>query len=414
MKSIAAHTLAFALLALVLLAPRVLGAQGELTLENLSARLDAVLGRVESHDERLASIETAIAPAATHTPMPAGQASLTIERRMNVRRGPSTSYQVMGTVEAGAVFDISGRNVNGDWWQIEYEGAAAWVHDDDVTAIHASDVQAVAAPTRVPTPTPRATATPAATSTPAILPEDDITIYAHIFAEDDYEGSDGSTSFYGLSKDAQEERVKSYRQLFVAALQSCGIEDRELFLMVALSAGMLEQYGVDARNAAPWRAYWLRWLVTDERTDPCKFAIVEATVGLLNKHSPGPAGTPEPRAEAVRLSRLLVLNDYTAAGHDFLALGKTEREWLIAHFYRYFVYTARLCDLNYGDAFWLIQKYANDVDRRGIVAAIGTWRDDVPGGGSRYDFIRRISSNSLLRNWVAENNCDDYLAWYTR
>ena len=49
-------------------AASIASAQGDLTLEGLAKRLDALLGRVDTHEQRLAAIETRIAPTATPRP----------------------------------------------------------------------------------------------------------------------------------------------------------------------------------------------------------------------------------------------------------------------------------------------------------------------------------------------------------
>lgn len=184
------------IVALALIAPGVLMAQGDLTLEDLAAQVDGLTSKVaeifttqDNLSQRLAAVETAIAPTptatatltetplATHTataspsptPLPADP-SLTIQRRMNVRRGPGTHHDILSTTEAGTEFNITGKNLNGDWWQIDYEGQAGWVYAPFVTANYADDVQVVPSPTPIPTatlsPTPIPTATPRPTSTP--------------------------------------------------------------------------------------------------------------------------------------------------------------------------------------------------------------------------------------------------------
>ncbi|MXY96037.1 MAG: SH3 domain-containing protein [Caldilineaceae bacterium SB0664_bin_27] len=179
--------------ALALVVPGVLMAQGDLTLEGLSAQVEGlaaeVAGLFTTQDDlaqRLAAVETAIVPTptatatttatttATHTatasPSPTAQLpdpSLTIQRRMNIRRGPGTQHGVLGTAEAGTEFNITGKNLNGDWWQIDYEGQAAWVYASYVTASYADDVQVVPTPTPIPTATSKPTSTP----TPDVLKE---------------------------------------------------------------------------------------------------------------------------------------------------------------------------------------------------------------------------------------------------
>lgn len=264
--------------------------------------------------------------------------------------------------------------------------------------------------------------TPTATTTATTEEQEEIEIYARLLAEDDYVSIGDSKgprqSFYHLSDEEKERQIAFYHPLLIEAGRRCGIEFREIFLFVDLSASVLEYFGIAAKLETPIRAYWLEWLSTYEFTERCEFAIVDAATRLLDEHSSSAtsrtASKPEPTAEEVRnLSRLLVIKDYTASGHDFPGLSQAERDTLISIYYGYFVYTAKLCNLDYGDTFWLIQRYANMADRRGIVAWLGKLQDRVPGGGFRLDFIERITTNSHIRNFVGSNGCDEYLAWYT-
>ena len=174
-------------LLLALAAPGVLLAQGELTLEGLARQVERLAGQVErlaesvernstAHEElaeRLAAVETALAPTATPTatataaptatptatvtPTPTAtpaQARLTVNRSMNVRRGPGTNFAIIGSAQPGDPFTITGRNAAGDWWRIAFGGGNAWLYAAYTTAEYAANVAVVAAPTPVPTPTP--------------------------------------------------------------------------------------------------------------------------------------------------------------------------------------------------------------------------------------------------------------------
>ena len=83
---------------------------------------------------------------------------LTVEGDLKIRRGPANIYAVMGTAEAGQQLPISGRNFDGSWWQIEYQGQSGWVSGHDLAI---SDAESVPVAAGVPTPTPTPTATPA-------------------------------------------------------------------------------------------------------------------------------------------------------------------------------------------------------------------------------------------------------------
>ena len=180
---------------LALLAPGLLIAQGELSLEGLADQVKSLTSKVaeifttqDDLAQRLAAVETAIAPTptptatpsptvtatATHTtttvpsptPLP-DEPFVTLQRRMNVQRGPGTHHDILGTAEAGVEFDITGKNLNGDWWQIDYDGQSAWVYAPYVTANYVDSVQIVPTPTALPTSTPLPTRTPPPTATPA-------------------------------------------------------------------------------------------------------------------------------------------------------------------------------------------------------------------------------------------------------
>lgn len=108
---------------------------------------------------------TPLPPATTATPE---SPMVTIGNvLMNVRGGPGTNYNVIGTASPGQEFRITGKNPGlGDWWQIDYQGRTGWVYDQLVTATNAQPVQVAlnipapppptatpVPPTRVPDPT---------------------------------------------------------------------------------------------------------------------------------------------------------------------------------------------------------------------------------------------------------------------
>ena len=109
-----------------------------------------------------ATSQTPSQPAAT--PVPAA-ATATPESPMvtignvlmNVRGGPGTNYNVIGTASPGQKFQITGKNPGlGDWWQIDFGGQTGWVYGQLVTATNSETVQVALA---IPAPPPP-TATP--------------------------------------------------------------------------------------------------------------------------------------------------------------------------------------------------------------------------------------------------------------
>ena len=302
---------------LALLAPGLLMAQSDLTLESLATEFEDLTSKVAdlfaSRDDlaqRLAAVETAIAPTPTPTstplptltptatPVPA-DATATLSRRLNVRRGPGTHHAVLDTAEAGDEFRITGRNLAGDWWQIDFGGEPAWVYAPYVTAGQAGDVQIVATPTPIPTATPMPTDTPAPTATASAQDEaqQETARLARLLALNDYEGFFSSVrpmgSFIGLPEDERERRIAYYIPLFIAAMEKCGLNHREMFRVVNSNGNHLDLAGVTQKLGMSPRAFWLEWLVANEIPDleneymakfACEFAIQDLMVTLLEEH----------------------------------------------------------------------------------------------------------------------------------
>lgn len=64
---------------------------------------------------------------------------------VNVRSAPTTDSEVLGVVRAGEQYLITGRNVVGDWWQIDFNGLPGWVTTQLVTATNTTNVPVVEA-----------------------------------------------------------------------------------------------------------------------------------------------------------------------------------------------------------------------------------------------------------------------------
>ena len=75
--------------------------------------------------------------------------SLRVNGLINVRSGPGTDYEVIGRATPGIYFAVSGRNSDGEWWQVDYNGEAGWVYWQFVTATDADNVPVV---TDIPPP----------------------------------------------------------------------------------------------------------------------------------------------------------------------------------------------------------------------------------------------------------------------
>jgi uncharacterized protein YkwD len=84
---------------------------------------------------------------------------------VNVRTGPGTDHTRLGYLDPGAEAPLV--DGSGDWWQIRYEGALAWVFAELVTAFNVD--QAAPPPATVPAATVPPSATPPPpTQTPSV------------------------------------------------------------------------------------------------------------------------------------------------------------------------------------------------------------------------------------------------------
>jgi uncharacterized protein YraI len=113
-------------------------------------------------------------PTVAPTPTVVQAAQVTINSEMNIRGGPGTNYNVLGGATTGQTFPITGKNNDGSWWQINYNGQAGWVFSQLVTAQNAESVAVatnIPAPPVQPTPAPVAVVnTPVPAAPPAEAP----------------------------------------------------------------------------------------------------------------------------------------------------------------------------------------------------------------------------------------------------
>lgn len=121
-----------------------------------------VLARQSGDPVAVATFTPSPTPTPVFTPTPTASptpeyAELIANSAANVRSGPGTAYARVGQMRAGATYRITGRSEDGAWWQISYDGKAAWVSGDLVTvggnAGTVAIVQVAPPPTAAPQPT---------------------------------------------------------------------------------------------------------------------------------------------------------------------------------------------------------------------------------------------------------------------
>lgn len=62
----------------------------------------------------------------------------------NLRAGPGTNFNVIGSLQSGEALTITGRNAAGDWLRLDRAGATAWVFRDLVALEDAAQIDALA------------------------------------------------------------------------------------------------------------------------------------------------------------------------------------------------------------------------------------------------------------------------------
>ncbi len=108
---------------------------------------------------------------------PASDAKVTVLGEMNIRSGPGTDHEVIGDAVAGEEFAITGKNSEGNWWQIDFQGESGWIYAPYVIAADTEDVIIVgAAMTETPVPEEESTETSAPSQIPIVTVGGDLNV----------------------------------------------------------------------------------------------------------------------------------------------------------------------------------------------------------------------------------------------
>lgn len=88
----------------------------------------------------VSSAQAANLPSSTLPPPPI-EASLIAPGTINIRSGPGTNFDVIGTLNANVSIPVTGRNADDTWWQIEINnGSIGWVSDTVVQVSRVNNV----------------------------------------------------------------------------------------------------------------------------------------------------------------------------------------------------------------------------------------------------------------------------------
>lgn len=233
-------------------------------LENRVATLEAKLGdttpvatatrrRPTSTPTRRPPTPTRVRPTATPTPV---QPYIRITRNMNVRLGPDTTYAVIGYATIGQEYDITGRNADGSWWRIEFEGENAWIYAPFVTAVNARGIRAVSTPvppTATPSP-PTATPAPASSTTKEMGAEDAI----QSVMLSDYQHN--QSAFNNLSQSAKEQLITGYILLVEYVADYCGLSYGNTVQLLDYYASELDEVRFTSQDGTKPRAFLMAFV----------------------------------------------------------------------------------------------------------------------------------------------------------
>lgn len=158
--------------------------EGELTLEVVALR-----GGVESAPATVNVVVRSTQSQVVATPQPGNNVPIInpndptcrglVNTRLNFRRGPDTSFDVIRILDTGELLPVVGRLADNSWWQLSSGANIGWVARDFITLYGVcSSVAVISIPTptsNVPTSTPTATSTntsipPTSTSIPTDAP----------------------------------------------------------------------------------------------------------------------------------------------------------------------------------------------------------------------------------------------------
>ncbi|MEM7532642.1 MAG: SH3 domain-containing protein [Chloroflexota bacterium] len=134
----------------------------------------------------------------TPTPLPPselkGEVSAAV---LNVRSGPSTSNEIIGSISSGETFDIHSRNEDGSWWYVccvSGTDTPGWVSSQSVNPNFNIEQSQTLIPLyqAPPTPTPTLTFTPS--PTPEVTPTANGTVQGEQTDEQEQNGAEGDAT----------------------------------------------------------------------------------------------------------------------------------------------------------------------------------------------------------------------------
>ena len=160
----------------------------------------------------------------------------------------------------GEKFDINGKNADGSWWRIVFNGKNAWVYAPYVTATNAEAVRVVPALAPLSTATPR----PATVSVVEYDENADEVDYAVMLAVQDRQRAELFREWSNQSQEFRNAIVAGTIVLLELTAEYCGMSVPTVALMIDEHAQYLDDSGYTTRNDVRARAFLMYALTKAE------------------------------------------------------------------------------------------------------------------------------------------------------
>ena len=180
---------------------------------------------------------------------------------MNIRSGPGTNYDVVGYATAGEELIVTGKNADGTWWRIEFEGQDVWIYAFYVTATNTDGVQPI--PTPVP-PEP----TPIPSPTPAPQAQNSIYDLAYFVVTMDQEAIGRGKSWQNTSQAEQAKVVEVLGKFLIVTSDYCDLSIDEMTELIDKYGIIVDESGYSLRNEYAPRTNLLYELIQYAEDNP--------------------------------------------------------------------------------------------------------------------------------------------------
>lgn len=198
---------------------------------------------------RRPSATPTLTPSITPTPTPAS-VNQTATRRLSLRRGPGNNHSFLAYVPLNNRFEVIGKNLDGSWAQVDYNGKIGWLPARYVEGLE--NVPIVATPTPLPKPTVTDTPTPVPTPTMEKL-SDELWDRLKKAVEDDI--TDMGRNPEGFTEITKGNYTSGLYALLKQASRQCEMSNTEILDYVdgqverIVASGKPEKYGFSPRYA---------------------------------------------------------------------------------------------------------------------------------------------------------------------